>query len=203
VCGRFRLTTPGEDLAEAFDLDEAPVISPRGNIAPTEPVGIVRVDPQGVQREWTNARWGLIPHWSKTPPRSPLFDARAETASQKAAFSDAFRHRRCLVPADGFYEWKLTGKRKQPYLLQLPDGRPFAFAGLWDRWEQANRVVESCTILTTSPNDAVRPLHERMPVILQPSDYARWLAPAATIEDVQPLLVPFSGQLTVVATSPS
>jgi putative SOS response-associated peptidase YedK len=203
MCGRFLLTTPAEALVELLGLSEAPDISPRFNIAPTQPVGLVRAQGGGPAREWSNARWGLVPHWSKDPHDGPpLFNARAETLAQKPSFRDAFRTRRCLIPANGFYEWKAEGKKKRPYLIRMSDERPFAFAGLWERWERAEPPIESCTIITTEPNDLVRDIHNRMPVILEPADYARWLDPALSPDALLPLLAPFGGELTAVPAGP-
>ncbi len=203
MCGRFLLTTPAEDLVELLGLSEAPDVSPRFNIAPTQSVGLVRARRPGSGREWADARWGLIPAGARDPRDTPLlFNARAETLARKPAFRDAFRERRCLVPASGFYEWKAEGKKKIPYLIQMSDGRPFAFAGLWERWERGDPPVESCTIVTTEPNDVVRALHDRMPVILSPADYGRWLDPASPPVELLSLLTPFAGQLTAAPTGP-
>jgi putative SOS response-associated peptidase YedK len=158
---------------EHFRLNSLPPMTPRFNVAPTQEVGVVR-QPAG-QREFVWMHWGLVPRWAKDPKiGSQMINARAETAADKPAFRDAFKRRRCLVVADGFYEWQKTGgKTKQPYYIHMKDGRPFGFAGLWERWGE----LESCTILTTSPNDLCAPVHDRMPVILGPADYDRWLDP--------------------------
>ena len=206
MCGRFRLATPAEVLAQLLGLEEVPDVSPRHNIGPTQPVGIVRMHAQAPGREWASVRWGLIPHWSKQPREGPpLFNARAETVATKPAFRDAFRRRRCLIPADGFYEWKPAGNgtKKRPFLISMADGGPFAFAGLWDRWERGqDAAIDSCTIITTEPNDVVRELHNRMPVILAADDYARWLDPEQPREALQGLLVPFVGELAAVPAGP-
>ena len=201
VCGRFLLTTPGEALVELLGLSEAPQLTPRGNIAPTEPVGLVRARAQGLGREWAMARWGLVPHWVREPLKgAPLFNARAESVEHKPAFRDAFRERRCLIPADGFYEWTTEGRRKRPFLISLPDRQPFAFAGLWERWRRGDDpALESCTIITTTPHAALRELHDRMPVILDPAEYATWLDPRATPDVLRGMLRPYWGELVVGA----
>jgi putative SOS response-associated peptidase YedK len=160
-------------------------MTPRFNVAPTQQVGVVR-QPAG-QRELVFMQWGLVPRWAKDPKiGSQMINARAETAAEKPAFRDAFRKRRCLVVTDGFYEWKKTGgKVKQPYYIHTKDGKPFGFAGLWERWGE----LESCTILTTSPNELCANVHDRMPVILGTADYDRWLDSSLSDPvELQPLL---------------
>ena len=194
MCGRFLLTTPAEAIAALLGLDVAPEIEARYNIAPTQTVGIVRAKSLAQDREWVHARWGLVPRWSREPmTRPPLFNARSEGLAEKAAFRDSFKHRRCLVPANGFYEWKTEGRAKQPYLLRLRDSGPFAFAGLWDRWQPPGQpALDSCTILTTTPNELLQPIHDRMPVILDPAHFALWLDPAfADTTALQEPLRPF------------
>ncbi|MBI3462160.1 MAG: SOS response-associated peptidase [Planctomycetes bacterium] len=164
MCGRFTLRTSARDVAEEFGLIEVPDLFPRYNIAPTQPVPVVRKP-----RQLDFLRWGLIPPWADDPKiGSRMINARAETVATTPAFRRAFQTRRCLVIADGFYEWQ----NRVPFLIHRRDHRPFAFAGLWDRW----KGIDSCTIITTDPNDLIRPLHDRMPVILAPEDYDRWLA---------------------------
>jgi putative SOS response-associated peptidase YedK len=177
MCGRFTLNASPEQLAELFDLPEAPVVAPRYNIAPTQPVAIVRLDPQSKEREWAHVLWGLVPSWSKDPSMgAKMINARAETIAEKPAFRAAFKRRRCLVPATGFYEWQKLEKGKQPHFITLNNGAPFAFAGLWESWQSPDgSALESCTILTTDPNEVMTPLHNRMPVILARQDYAQWL----------------------------
>jgi len=179
MCGRFLLTTPAEVLAELLGLDAAPDLVMRFNIAPTQMIGTVRADGLSGRRDWAMARWGLVPSWSKEPTtRAPLFNARAETVHEKPAFRAAFRERRCLIPASGFYEWKSEGRGRQPYLFRMHGEEPFAFAGLWERWQRRDEPpLESCTILTTEPNDLLREVHNRMPVILSPEAYDEWLDP--------------------------
>ena len=187
MCGRFTLATPEQDLVVQFNLPDIPDLQPRYNIAPTQPVAAVRVPASGEDRELVMLHWGLIPFWAKEPDLGArLINARSETVAERPAFRAAFRRRRCLVPADGFYEWQKQNGSKQPFFIHLQDRRPFAIAGLWERWEEPEGgVIESCTLLTTRPNELVRALHNRMPVILHPRDYALWLDPEA--EDVNVL----------------
>lgn len=197
MCGRFTLRSGPEQIAEAFDLDPAslPELTPRYNIAPTDPVALVRRAGGTGPREMVTARWGLVPHWVDDPSDWPtLINARSETAAEKPSFRDAFRNRRCLIPADGFYEWVKVDGRKQPYYVRREDDRPFAFAGLWDRWEgEEGRSFESCTLLTTDANETVAPLHDRMPVLLSREGGERWTDPAAYPDDFSDLLAPWSG----------
>jgi putative SOS response-associated peptidase YedK len=194
MCGRFSLSTPGEILAEAFGLQDPPQLEPRHNIAPTQTVATIRSD-EGGRRSAHLCRWGLVPAWAKgTWRRGPLINARSETVERMPAFRDAFGARRCLVPADAFYEWKaLPGsKRKQPFLIRMADGDPFALAGLWEPATETAGAVETCTILTTEPNTLVRGIHDRMPVILEPESYRLWLDPAARVSaPLRALLRPF------------
>lgn len=177
MCGRFILMSPGRDLAERFRLEDEPKLAPRYNIAPTELVAVIRQDQERLTRRLTLVRWGLIPSWAKDPSIGPrLINARAESVGEKPAFRAAFRHRRCLVPADGFYEWTQGKTGKQPFLVTLSDRTTFAFAGLWEHWQNpVGELVETCTILTTDANELLRPIHDRMPVILRPEDYDAWL----------------------------
>lgn len=221
MCGRFTLTTPGDLLAELFRLLQMPVLPPRYNIAPTQPVEVVRAGPGRGRRTIAPMRWGLIPSWSKSPAAgAPLINARSETVATRPAFRAAFRRRRCLIPADGFYEWgplpaaplppraalpaqgdlfatppepRPSGRRvrpprkgsRQPHYIRRRDGRPFAFAGLWERWEGPDgSALETCAIVTTEANTLLRPLHDRMPVIVAPRDYDRWLDPKALTEEL-------------------
>ena len=194
MCGRFTLFEADKILSKEFGVSGFPPLSPRYNIAPSQPVAAVRAAPTGAGRELALLRWGLIPSWSKDPAiGNRLINARAETAREKPSFRNAFRRHRCLIPASGFYEWQRQERGKQPYFVRMRDGRPFAFAGLWDRWESADEgSVETCTILTTAPNAVLAPIHDRMPVILPRAEYARWLDPSLRDTDsLAPLLVPF------------
>jgi putative SOS response-associated peptidase YedK len=195
MCGRFTLTDPDVDLAVQFGLPEIPDMQPRYNIAPTQPVAAVRLKAGDEAREMVMLHWGLIPFWAKDPKiGARMINARSETAAQKPSFRMAFRQRRCLVIADGFYEWQKQNGTKQPFFIRLRDARPFAFAGLWEHWEGKDAsVIESCTLLTTEPNDLLRTLHNRMPVILSPGDYDLWLDPEVQQPDlIQPLLRPYA-----------
>jgi putative SOS response-associated peptidase YedK len=192
MCGRFTLTSSAKILKEFFPLLDIAEAQPRYNIAPTQPVIAVRHLPQHAGPEVAALRWGLVPHWAddiKIGYR--LINARSETAAEKPAFRKAFRDRRCLILSDGFYEWQKLEGRKQPYYIRRRDGKPFAFAGLWENWSKGEAPVQSCTILTTDANELMRPLHDRMPVILDPGDFDRWLDPTVNKPDeVQPLLTP-------------
>jgi putative SOS response-associated peptidase YedK len=204
MCGRYTLTLDPAELQDLFSLSE-PVpagLAPRYNIAPTQPVAVIA---NGPERKLELFRWGLIPSWAKDPQiGSRLINARSETVAEKPAFRAALKKRRCLVLADGFYEWKRDGARKTPMYFQLAKGQPFAFAGLWETWHGPDQApVLSCTIITTQANAVVAPVHDRMPVILAPAAYADWLAagelPAVQI---QALLQPTSAPMRVVAVSP-
>jgi putative SOS response-associated peptidase YedK len=191
MCGRFNQTASGEEVAEAFDLDEAPDLAARYNVAPTQPIAVVGIQPKTGRRGLAMLTWGLVPRVSLGGERG-FINARSETAWEKASFREAFRRRRCLIPATGFYEWqKLDSKRRQPWVIRLASGRVFAFAGLWEP-PAAGGSTPTCTILTTEPNEVARPIHDRMPVILDPADYEPWLDPKVTVPaEVRPLLRPF------------
>ncbi len=215
MCGRFTLSASAEAIARLFEVDAAPAesLGPRYNIAPTQPVLAVRAralatstvtvdgdedappgDDEAVARELAILRWGLIPSWAKDIGiGSRMINARSETAADKPAFRAAFKRRRCLVPADGFYEWRKMNGGKQPYHIHMADGGLFGIAGLWEQWESPEgEVIQSCTLLTTEANARVQPLHDRMPVILPPEDWPLWLDPEVEhAEILQPLLGPF------------
>ncbi|MGB7631019.1 MAG: SOS response-associated peptidase [Candidatus Deferrimicrobium sp.] len=194
MCGRFTLFEPDKVLAKAFGVSGFPPRSLRYNIAPSQPIAAVRAVPAGSGRELALLRWGLIPSWSKDPAiGNRLINARAETAPEKPSFRNAFRRHRCLIPTSGFYEWLRWERGKQPYFVRMRDGHPFAFAGLWDRWESPEEgAIETCTILTTAANAVLAPIHDRMPVILPPWEYSRWLDPSIKDPDsLASLLVPF------------
>jgi len=195
MCGRFTLKTPTPVLIEHFGLARCPELPPRFNIAPTQDVPVVREDSETGERELSLVHWGLIPFWADDKKvGNRMINARSETAAKRPAFRAAFRRRRCLVAADGLCEWKKRGQEKQPYHIHLADERPFAFAGLWERWkeEEESEPLESCTILTTDANEMMRALHDRMPVLLAPEDYDRWLDPHLDdAEELQDLLEPY------------
>jgi putative SOS response-associated peptidase YedK len=198
MCGRFSLRArKAEILARHFGVADVPALEPRYNIAPSQQVAVVRQKPgeQAPQREIVLMRWGLMPSWAKDEKiGNRMINARAESLDEKPAFRRAFEHRRCLIAADGFYEWQAAGRKKQPYYIHFRDDRPFAFAGLWEHWEGPdNAAIESCTIITSEASELVRPLHDRMPVILPPEAYTAWLDPAQRkTEELAKLLAPFS-----------
>jgi len=177
MCGRFTLTATPQALARRFALREPPALAPRYNIAPGQPVLVVRSDDAGARRA-DAVRWGLVPAWSSEPdPGARWINARIETLEEKPVFREAFRARRCLVPADAFYEWADHGGFRQPYRIALPGDALFAFAGLWECWrDPSGRVLESCAIVTTDASPGLRRLHDRMPVVLPDAEYAEWLA---------------------------
>lgn len=193
MCGRFALIVSGEAVAEQFELAETPFLAPRYNIAPTQPVAAVRLTPHSAQRELTHFHWGLIPSWAKDASMSArMINARSETVSDKPAFRVAFKRRRCLIPASGFYEWQKQGSGKQPIFIQAQDGGLLALAGLWETWPMPDGgEIDSCTILTTEPNELMAPIHNRMPVIIEPADYDLWLDPGDRPEDGLHLLRPY------------
>ena len=191
MCGRYELHTHPAALALLFGLPHPPAIRPRYNIAPTQDVPVIRRNPAG-ERELAQVRWGLVPRWAKDPSiGTRMINARAETLADKPAFRMALRHHRCLVPADGFYEWTpRPGGGKQPMHVGMADGAPFAMAGLTERWlSPEGEVLDTCTIVTTQANSLLAPLHDRMPVIVAPHEYERWLEGAG--EDVADLLAPY------------
>ena len=195
MCGRVTLTSSGTELATAFELDASqalPTLTPRFNVAPSQDIATVRCNADG-QRELSFERWGLVPHWAKDPGiGNRMINARSESAATKPAFRDALRSRRCLMPVDGFYEWGGTRAERTPYLFRRPDRALLGLAGLYERWlGEGGEVVDSCTILTTAANDVMRPFHDRMPVVLAPDDYGRWLDRATDdIARIAPLLAP-------------
>lgn len=193
MCGRYTLTTSPDGLVNAFALEEAPrELKPRYNIAPGSDVAVV-ANRNGRQVEFF--RWGLIPSWAKDPAIGHrMINARAETASEKPSFRSALRRRRCLILADGFYEWQGARAPKTPMYARLRGGEPFAFAGLWESWQPPDgTAIHSCAILTTRPNELMAPIHNRMPVILDAGSYDLWLDPAQrAASDFESMLVPFA-----------
>lgn len=195
MCGRFTLAVPAEQVAAQFQLPTAPELAPRYNIAPTQQIAVVRAG--DADRTLSMMRWGLVPSWAKELSiGARMINARAETAAEKPAFRSAMKQRRCLIPADGFYEWQAQPGGKQPFHIRMADGRPFAFAGLWEQWRTPEgQWLETCTILTTSANELMRQLHDRMPVIIPPEQYALWLDPALhDTEPLQELLTPYPAE---------
>lgn len=199
MCGRFAQTQSGEAIAQAFQLSVMPAVTPRYNITPSQSVSVVTQSRGAGDRQHHAKQWGLIPGWSKEASIGhKLINARAETVAEKPAFRSAFQKRRCLIVADGFYEWqKPSGQAKQPYLIQLKSGSLFAFAGLWERWRSpaTKEPVFSCTILTTAANATVSFIHHRMPVILSPDDYDCWLDPTHYNRgELEALLTPYDAE---------
>ena len=175
MCGRYTLTSAPEALRALFHYAEQPNFPPRYNIAPTQPIGIVRL--VDGKRQFALVRWGLLPSWVKDPKTfSLLINARGESAAEKPAFRAAMKRRRCLILADGFYEWQKAGERKRPFFVHGKDGAPLAFAGLWESWQGPNgEELETATIVTTQANKTLAPIHERMPVIVPPDAFDLWL----------------------------
>ena len=192
MCGRYTLSTPVVALAEAFGFDGSGVeLSPSYNVAPGGEIATVL--PDGGERRLEMLRWGLVPPWADDPEiGSRMINARSETAPEKPSFRRAFRERRCLIPADGFYEWRREKDGKQPFFVRMKDGSPFAFAGLWESWEgDGMGPIRSCTILTTAPNRVVGEVHNRMPVIVPPDAYDAWLDPEAERQELVSLLASY------------
>ena len=199
MCGRYRLSRRKEILAEQFDTDFDDLDwEPRYNIAPTQPVAVIRQAGSGVDRKASIMRWGLIPSWAPdSTGAARTINARAETAASKPSFREPLQKQRCLIPADAFYEWRRSAREKQPFCFEVGAGDTFAFAGLWDRWrDPAGQFLETCTILTTTPNDLLADVHDRMPVILPVEDYDRWLDPGMQYLDrAARLLKPYDPNL--------
>jgi len=197
MCGRYVLSDPVASLCKLFGIDIQALLTPRFNIAPTQSVPIVRNAPDNGQREFKFVRWGLIPKWAKDDSAgAKMINARAETITEKPSYREAFKRRRCLIPTTGFYEWKRIGKSKEPFYIRMKDRQPFAMAGLWESWQPSEgAAVESCTIITTGPNEIMRPIHDRMAVIVAPENYATWLDPATKdTGKLSGLLRPFDAQ---------
>jgi putative SOS response-associated peptidase YedK len=191
MCGRFSLAASAEEVRALYGYPEQTNLPPRANIAPRQEIAAVRLGEDDGARHFVWLRWGLIPAWAKEAAIGDrMINARRESVADKPAFRSAFRTRRCLIAADGFYEWRTEGGRKQPYRITVAGADVFAFAGIWERWRdpQSAQPIETCAILTTEAVPALRPIHHRMPVILDPAGFADWLNPATKIEAVQALL---------------
>lgn len=217
MCGRFAQISPAHILRKIFQLmDDLPEIPPRYNIAPGQNIYVIRdivireeqqiSEPPEIRRNLSRLKWGLIPFWAEDPKIGPhLVNARAETVSNKEAYRVPFKNRRCLVPADGFYEWETDPKgRKQPFFVRPKTKQPFALAGLWDRWKSSEgTVIDSCTILTTEANESLKLIHERMPAIIDPANFDLWLDPIINNPDqLTTLLQPYdSSKITVYPVS--
>lgn len=205
MCGRFTLRAPADRVKREFQLEEVPSIEARFNIAPTQSVLAVRSIAD--EREAVLLKWGLIPSWAKDNSiGAKLINARSETVEEKPSFREAFKRRRCIIPADGFYEWQRTGGRKQPYYFRLKDDRLFGFAGLWEKWRTPDgESLETCSILTTEANEVLSTVHDRMPVILHPESYELWLDDDARKQDLRKeLLRPYpASEMTAYPVSTS
>ncbi len=191
MCGRYTITSAPEAIRDLFDYLEQPNFPPRYNIAPTQPVPVVRME--NGARHFVLVRWGLVPSWAREVASSkPLINARSETVFEKPSFRTAVRRRRCLFPADGFYEWRRTEERKQPFLIRRADGRPFAMAGIWEHWiGKDGSEIESAAVITTGANSTLQRIHHRMPVILDEADFAWWLTTTESdARELEPLLAP-------------
>ncbi|WP_018078806.1 SOS response-associated peptidase [Thiobacillus denitrificans] len=193
MCGRYVLKQMPAKLKEHFDLDEVADFGPHYNIPPGTDIPVIRQSPEG---KWVLhlLRWGLVPHWVKDPSiGNKLNNARGETVAEKPSFRDAFKRRRCIIPADGFYEWKTEGRVKQPYYISLKSGEPLAMGGIWESWRRPDgEILRTACIITTGPNEVMTPIHDRMPVILRPEDWQAWLnAPA---DEVQGMVGPYDAE---------
>lgn len=202
MCGRFALSKSDRIDWAQFGVRRGPMLPPHWNLGPGRPIAVVRNPGEGA--EVAMLRWGLVPFWADDPSvGNRLANARAESLAEKPSFRAAFKQRRCLIPADGFYEWQApaSGMRKQPWFVRRTDGDLFALAGLWERWQPKRSgkdetgddadVLETCTILTIAPNALMAPIHARMPVIIDPRHYASWLSPKASAEDARAMLAPW------------
>ena len=198
MCGRYRLSRRKQIIEQHFDSASGEEDwNPRYNVAPTQPVPVIRQHPKEPRRELSLVRWGLVPWWAKDATgAAKMINARSETAAKLPAFRDAFKIRRCIIPADGFYEWSRAGKTKQPYCFEVNEGELFALAGIWERWKDAGgNVIETCSIQTTTPNVVTAAVHDRMPVILDPAGYDLWLDPGfADVAAASELLKPYDAR---------
>ena len=197
MCGRYDNLIPREAYRALFRVARLPDwnFPPRYNVAPTDKIPIVRVDPRDNVRELVLARWGLVPFWMKEKPKIPHINARVETVHKLPMFREAFQSRRCLVPATGFFEWQKRADGKQPYRFVRQDFEPFAFAGLWEFARIGEEEILSATIIVGEPNPLVAAVHDRMPVILMPDDYDRWLEPGVPVDELRELLRPYDATL--------
>lgn len=193
MCGRFSIISDSKSIEEHFNLARPGEFIHSYNVSPSSNIPVVRLENDN--RALTNLHWGLVPHWAKDTRLKPI-NAKAETIDTKPFFRSAFKKYRCLIPANGFYEWKRTNKHKQPYYFKLKDTELMAFAGLWDHWEHDGATIESCAIITTDANNVMKPVHDRMPVILEPDDYDAWL-----LDGNKTLLQPYSGEMIAYPVS--
>lgn len=203
MCGRYTLHHKPEEIEERFDVDAVEeFLAPRYNIAPSQIIPVIR---QTQSREMAGCKWGLIPFWAKDPKiGNNLINAKAETIAEKPSFKRAFAKRRCLIPADGFYEWQKRGKApSQPMYIRRRDGGLFAFAGLWEEWKSPEgEPIETCTIITVEPNELLSKIHNRMAAILSPGDEAAWIDPKSGVDDLLQMLRPYdSDELEAIPVS--
>lgn len=187
MCGRFTLKSPGRVKFDRVNRSKIPSLFPRYNIAPSQ--SVLAILQRDDEREAAFLQWGLIPSWSKDG--KGFINARSETVEVKPSFSESFQRRRCLIPADGFYEWQRSGRIAQPYFFQMKDESPFAFAGIWDEWKGDGKTIASCAIITTTANELLGSIHNRMPVILHPESYDLWLSNDSELGMFRNLLTPF------------
>lgn len=200
MCGRFALTSDESRICKHFRVDLRTPITPRFNIAPSQKILVIRLQSQTHKHVSSLLRWGLIPSWSKNQSvGTRLTNARSETVLTKPSFRESFRRRRCLIPATGFYEWTTSGKRKEPHFIRLTSNELFGIGGLWDSWEDNDKRIETCTILTCDANQVMQHLHPRMPVVIQPERYDAWLDPATELTDLSQDLLPFSEEMTAIS----
>ncbi len=185
MCSLYSFRKSAEETRSLLNYLETPLFPPREHIHPSNPIAIVRAGLDG-QRHFALVRWGFVPSWAKEVGPKPLINARSETVYEKASFKNAIRRRRCLIPADGFYEWQdVGGPRKQAWFIHCPDDRLFAFAGIWEHWLGADgSELETAAMLTTSPNILIANIHDRSPVVIQPNDFTRWLSPDEQVQDL-------------------
>jgi putative SOS response-associated peptidase YedK len=193
MCGRYALHPPRAEIITQFKLDECAEFGPRYNIPPGTDIPVIRQSPEG-QRVLHLLRWGLVPHWAKDPSiGAKLNNARGETVAEKPSFRDAFKRRRCLIPASGFYEWKAEGKVKQPYYISLKSGETMALGGLWESWKAPDgTILRTVCIITTGPNDVMEAIHDRMPVIVPPDRWQGWLN--APVNEVVSMISPYRAE---------
>ncbi len=192
MCGRFALYADSETLARHFQCPLPFAVAPRYNVAPGQPILALKYNRDTRQHEWTHFQWGLVPAWASDPSiGNRMINARSETVAEKPAFRNALRYRRCIVPVNGFFEWKKEGRTKQPYFVRYQDHRPMGLAGLWEHWQGVDGTeLLTCTIITTDANELIHPLHDRMAVILPPEAYSAWLDPETPVPELLPLLKP-------------
>ena len=202
MCGRFTQLSPSSRYAEIFGISTKLDVKPHYNVAPNTQIISALVGSSG-EKILTTLRWGLIPHWSKGPDNKySMINARAETVETKLAYRSSFKHKRCLVPVDGFYEWKLEKGKKQPYYIYATDDNPLALAGIWDRWESGPEFIDSCSIIITEANEQIASIHDRMPVILKQNKWEEWLNPLMQdTNELKSMLLPFQDDLGLHAVS--